>query len=160
MSNCIYGVMNKTSGCKKQRAREHTDINYRVCVDKVALILTSIYYIYHYTRILRSTVAPRLSMFDMNRYFLPSLINWSRSLELAMLWYTSPCPGGYQLKTVKLHHLRTNKKTMQLKHYKYLTQDLVTCITKLITYLSMFSVLKLVAMGKRDSLLILGYLNK
>lgn len=99
----------------RKRAKEHTDINYRVSVYKVALILTS----FHYTRILRSTVAPRLSMFDMNRYFLPSLINWSRSLELAMLWYTSPCPGGYQLKTVKLHHLRTNKKTMQLNHYKY-----------------------------------------
>lgn len=81
MSNCVYGVMNKTSGCKKYRAREQTDIYDRVTVYELALILTCFYY----TRILRSTVAPRLSMFDMNRYFLPSLINWSRNLELAML---------------------------------------------------------------------------
>ena len=46
-------------------------------------------------RIVVSTVAPRLSTLDTNRYSLPSASSRSSSPDRASDAKMSPCPGGY-----------------------------------------------------------------
>ena len=55
------------------------------------------------SHLLKSTVAPKLSMLEMKMYSLPWLMYLSNSPELYRAGKTSPWPGGY------LHHAVSNE---------------------------------------------------
>ena len=57
-----------------------------------------------------STVAPRLSMFELKMYSFPSLMNFSSNPELYNAWYISPWPGGYQLQSTNTIKPQTNAR--------------------------------------------------